>query len=277
MYPLAYPLAGPPDGSPGARLAAVEGYRIETYGDAFAEVYDRWYAAMGDLEGCVARLATLAAGRPVVELGVGTGRVALPLSAHVPRYVGVDASRQMLARLRAKPGSERVEVVEGDMADVPVPDGLRAGLVFFSYNTFFNLASADRQRACLRRVAALLEPEGVVVLEAYVPDDDRDDDGRPRSTAPEGVLVPTRLTADTLVLTATWRDPVAQTIAGQHIELVDGRPRLHPWFIRYAFPTELDEMAAGAGLRLVHRWSGWRDKPFDRWSDHHVSVYALAR
>lgn len=251
----------------------MDGYGIATYGDGFADVYDRWYADQGDLEGCVDTLVELAASRPVIELGVGTGRVAIPVSAHVPAYVGVDASPEMLARLRAKPGSERIDLVEGDMTTVPVPAAIRPGVVFCSYNTFFNLASVERQRTCLGRMAEVLEPGALVVLEAYVPDDDRGDRHGRRRTEPEGVLVPTRMTADTAVLTATLRDPIAQTITGQHVELVDGRPRLHPWYIRYAFPDELDAMASAAGLELVDRWAGWRREPFDEWSGQHVSVY----
>jgi SAM-dependent methyltransferase len=243
----------------------VDGYSINTYGDAFADVYDRWYTDMGDLDGCVERLAQLAGDQPVLELGVGTGRVAVALSARVGAYTGIDASPRMLERLRAKPGAERLTLVEGDMADVGVPADPPFGLAWFSYNTFFNLTSPDTQQACLARLHGVLAPAGLVVIEGFVPDAD--------PPAAEGVVVPTRMTVDTVVLTATWRDPGDQTIRGQHIELVDGRAELHPWFIRYARPDQLDEMADVAGLDLAHRWAGWRDEPFDDTSAHHVSVY----
>jgi SAM-dependent methyltransferase len=247
----------------------MDGYDIRSYGNGFAEVYDRWYATMGDLDGCVDRLARLAGPHDVVELGVGTGRVAIPLSRRVGRYTGVDASPEMLDRLRSKAGSERIDLVEGDMADVPItrprPDRPAVGLVFFSYNTFFNLASIDRQRRCLSRGADLLADGGYLVIEAFVPGDE--------PSGPQGMVVPTRMTVDTVVLTATIRDPAMQTVTGQHIEFVGDQPRLHPWLIRYCTPAQLDEMARVAGLDLVERRSGWRDEPFDAGGDHHVSVY----
>jgi SAM-dependent methyltransferase len=243
----------------------MDGYSISSYGDAFADVYDRWYAGMGDLDGCVERLAELADHRPVLELGIGTGRVALALAPLVPAYTGIDASPRMLDRLRAKPGSERITVIEGDMEDVDVPADAPFGLAYFSYNTFFNLLTVEAQRRCLARVGAVLAPGGLVVIEAFVPDDD------PHET--QGVVVPTRMTADTVVLTATIRDPTDQTIRGQHIEFVDGRADLHPWFIRYTRPDELDGIATAAGFDLVDRWAGWRHEPFDATSSNHVSIY----
>jgi hypothetical protein len=111
----------------------------------------------------------------------------------------------------------------------------------------------------------VLVPRGLVVIEGFVPDDD--------PAEAEGVVVPSRMTVDTVVLTATWRDPVDQTIRGQHIEFVDGRAELHPWFIRYTRPAQLDRMADAAGFELAHRWAGWRDEPFDEASAHHVTVY----
>jgi SAM-dependent methyltransferase len=194
--------------------------------------------------------------------------VALPLSSRVVGYTGVDASPEMLDRLRSKVGAERIDIVEGDMAEVPVA-GTRFGVVFFSYNTFFNITSVEAQADCLRRAAAVLVDGGHLVIEAFVPDDD--------PPAAEGVIVPTHMTLDTVVLTATMRDPATQTIAGQHIELLDGRPHLHPWFIRYTRPHELDAMATAAGLTLVDRDEGWRGEPFDEHaSSHHVSVYRRA-
>lgn len=249
----------------------MDGYDITSYGAGFAEVYDRWYQDMGDLDGCVAGLARLAAAvdGPVLELGVGTGRVALPLSERVSHLTGVDASPEMLAHLRSKPGADRLTVIEGDMADVPVPTGSRYGLVYFTFNTFFTLMTVDDQARCLRGVAEVLVDGGHVVVEGFVPDDDPPD--------VEGVIVPVRMTTDTVVLTATLRDPFDQTIAGQHIELDADGPHLHPWFIRYTRPDELDRMAAAAGLELVERSAGWLGEPFDDTSSQHVSVYRPSR
>src|SRR5690606_36352662 len=129
-------------------VPVVEGYDDTTYGRAFADVYDAWYTGISDVDVTVAVLAELAGGGPVLELGVGTGRLAIPLAERLPhlRVVGVDTSDEMLERLRARHCPATLEVRRGDMVD-GLPDGPFA-LVFVAYNTIFNLLSADRQQAC---------------------------------------------------------------------------------------------------------------------------------
>jgi ubiquinone/menaquinone biosynthesis C-methylase UbiE len=242
----------------------VDGYGIDSYGDGFAEVYDRWYGEDGDVDACADVLADLAGGGRVLELGVGTGRVALPLSHRVRSLTGIDSSLEMLARLRSKDGASQLHLIEGDMALVPVGED-RFDLAYFSYNTFFNLADVGRQQGCLDRLGKVLAPRGRLVIEGFVPD--------PEPDARQGVVVPTRMTVDSVVLTATIRDPADQTIMGQHIEFGKHGVALHPWHIRYTRPEQLDELAESAGFDLEDRWAGWRRQPFDSSSSNHVSVY----
>ena len=249
----------------------MDGYDLTTYGQRFADVYDQWYGHISDVDGTVSTVARTAAGGPVLELGVGTGRLALPLAATGAVVTGVDSSTEMLDLLRAKPGADAIRALTGDMAEL---EGLLANsaeadkfaVVLVAFNTFFNLSSADAQARCLRGVAAVLQPGGSLFLEAFVPQPD----------APLAAVSPTRITADKVVLTATQVDPVAQTISGQHIDITEAGTRLRPWFIRYATPDQLDEAAAAASLQLVERNGGWRGEPFDGTSRLHVSRYQLA-
>jgi SAM-dependent methyltransferase len=148
----------------------VEGYDASTYGERFADVYDEWYAGTADVEGTVAVLAELAGGGPVLELGVGTGRLAIPLVARGLSVHGVDASPAMVALLRGKPGGEQVHVTTADFADVAVDVDGGFALVFVAFNTFFNLPTAEAQQRCVTNVARLLRPGGSFVVEAFVPD-----------------------------------------------------------------------------------------------------------
>lgn len=243
----------------------MEGYDSGRYGRSFADVYDDWYRDVSDVDATVHKVAVLAArrgGGRVLELGIGTGRLALPLAARGLQVTGVDASAEMLDRLRAKDGAEQLTLVEADMADLPVTGPFAAA--FVAFNTFFNLTSRDAQERCLRRVHDVLAPGGWFVLEAFVPHDDGAD--------ASGVSART-VEVDRVVLTAARRDAVAQTISGQHIEITEQGVRLRPWMVRYASPRELDAMAAAAGLVLTERHADWHGTPFQDASDHHVSVY----
>jgi SAM-dependent methyltransferase len=248
----------------------VDGYGSHTYGEAFADVYDEWYSGISDVDATVADLLELAEGGPVLELGVGTGRLAVPLAeagrVGGVRVIGVDTSPQMLDRLTERDTARLVHTVEADMVT-----GLPAGpftLVFVAYNTLFNLTDDGAHAACFRAVAERLQPGGRFVIEAFVPDDP------PRHG--DDVAVRT-LSADRVVLSVTRHDSDRQLAAGQFVELTEsGGVRLRPWSIRYATPAQLDGLARAAGFDLEHRWAGFGGAPFDSDSPRHVSVYRLA-
>jgi SAM-dependent methyltransferase len=241
----------------------MRGYEANSYGDGFADVYDQWYPEPADTAAAVATLARLAGPGPVLELGVGTGRLAIPLAATGLVVHGLDASAAMLEQLAAKPGGDQVVPVQADMAG-SLPDGLFS-LVFVALNTFFALLSEPRQRQCVATVATRLEPSGRFVVEAFVPSADT------RS----GSYVDVRaIEADRVVLTVSTSDAAAQRTDGQFVELAQGQPvRLRPFALRWATPDQLDSMARTAGLELEHRWAGWDGGAFDADSSSHVSVY----
>jgi SAM-dependent methyltransferase len=252
----------------------MDGYGPATYGDGMADVYDEWYATRGDIIGAVAALAALASAAgpgPVLELGVGSGRLALPLAASGAEVWGIDASPAMVARLRAKPGGDRLPVVVGDMAELDLSllrggSETRFSLVFAADNTFFNLTTLEAQARCLERVRTVLGPKGRLLIEAFVPALD----------APASSVDARTVAVDHVVLTVTTHDAASQTVSGQHIELRESGVRLHPWSIRYVAPDELDRMASAAGLSLVERWSDWRMTPFTADDSTHVSIYEVA-
>ena len=239
----------------------MDGFHEASYGDAFADVYDEWYGGISDVDATVRTLHALADGRPVLELGVGTGRLAVPLAAAGADVTGVDSSAAMLERLAAKASS--VIAVRGDMVD-GLPDG-PFGLVFVAYNTLFNLTTAARQQACFDAVAARLAPGGVFVIEAAVPDPQR----------PAGGTVAVRsIAADRVVLSVDVHVPEEQRVDAQLIELTEaGGVRLRPASIRYAAPAELDAMAGAAGFELGERWEDFAQAPFAADSAQHVTVY----
>jgi SAM-dependent methyltransferase len=251
----------------------VEGYTRSSYGDAFADVYDEWYTGISDAAvtaDVVAELARSSARgrRPrILELAVGTGRLALPLADRQLDVHGIDASAAMLDRLHAGDPDGRITAVLGDMVD-DLPLG-PFDVVLVAYNSLFNLEDADRQAACFAAVADRLAPGGSFVVEAFVPEEP------PR----DGTVVAVRsMTVNEVVLSISQHDPAAQRAAGHLVQFTDGeRVRLRPWAVRYAPPTELDAMAATAGLVLVARWEDFERHPFGDDSPRHVSVYAPHR
>lgn len=241
----------------------MRGYDDASYGEAFADVYDDWYSHVGDVGAVVRTLTDLAGGGPVLELGVGTGRLAIPLAAAGLEVHGVDSSEAMLERLRVKDTAGAVRAVCADMA-VGLPAGPFA-VVFVADNTLFNLRSAERQAACFRAVAERLDRDGVFVIEAFVPE---------RADAPRQSVAVRSLDATSVVLSVSVARPDEQRADGQFIEITEaGGVRLRPWSVRWSTPEELDRMAADAGLGLRHRWSSFAREPFDDDSTRHVSVY----
>jgi SAM-dependent methyltransferase len=199
----------------------------------------------------------------VLELAIGTGRVALPLAANGLIVEGIEASPEMVAKLRAKPGGSEIPVTIGDMADVSVTGPF--SLVYLVFNTLFNLVDAGRQADCFRNVARVLAPGGAFVLEAFVPDPadfDRDEQVQVRA-----------VTEDSVRLRVHRYDRAAQTFIRQSITLSEQGVRLEPFAMRYCWPEQMDEMAHRAGLQLAERYADWDRLPFDPGSKSHVSVY----
>lgn len=245
----------------------MKGYDDTSYGSAFADVYDDWYQGISDIDATVADLLDLAGGGRILELGVGTGRLAIPLAYHPDSapgaVVGIDSSEAMLAQLHGHDHDGRVEIVCGDMVD-DLPEG-PFSVAFAAYNTIFNLRTADAQSACFASVTSSLAPGGRFVIEAFVPDEP------PRQG--DDISVRT-LDADRVVLSISRHDPEHRSAEGQFVEITEaGGVRLRPWSIRYATPAELDEMAAGAGLTLEHRWESFGRTEYRPDSPRHVSVY----
>jgi len=238
------------------------------FGEPIAARYDQSAADMFDpkfVDPAVDFLAELAGGGRALELGIGTGRVALPLARRGVSVHGIELSRAMVARLRAKPGGGEVGVTIGDFSTTTV-DGAFA-LAYLVFNTIGNLTTQAAQVACFRNVAAHLEPGGCFVIEVGVPELRRlppGDTARVFHVADDG-----------------WGfdeyDIAAQRLTSHHFETVDGRLVHHSLPFRYVWPAELDLMAQLAGMQLRERWAGWKREPFTGDSQKHVSVWEKPR
>lgn len=232
------------------------------------EVAAGYDAALSDhfrpevVESTVAALAELAGDGPVVEFAVGTGRVALPLAATGTRVLGVDLSEPMLAELERKPGAAEVTTVVGDMTETRVCSD--ASLVYLVFDTIGNLRTQAAQVACFRNAAAHLRPGGRFVVEAGVP--------QPARLPPGETIRPFVVSADHLGFDEHV-DPVGQIVVSHHWFVDGDRVRTLSGAFRYVWPSELDLMAALAGMELESRWDGWDRSPFTADSTSHVSVW----
>ena len=209
----------------------------------------------------VSLLAELAGSGRALELGVGTGRVALPLASRGVPVHGIDLSRAMVARLRAKPGGEAIVVTIGDFASTRV-DGTFS-LVFLVFNTIMNLTTQDAQLACFHNAAAHLGPGGCFVIEVRVPE--------LRHLPPGQDILPWHVSQERLVFYSY--DVATQSMRGHYVDLTGARGEYSTIPFRYVWPAELDLMARLAGLRLRERWGGWAREPFTGHSRQHVSVW----
>jgi SAM-dependent methyltransferase len=223
-----------------------------------AERYDSTLDEWGDPAAVAVTadfLAELAGAGDALELGIGTGRIALPLAARGVRVHGIDLSTVMVAQLAAKPGGEDIPVTIGDFATTRVDHTF--SLAYLVFNTINNVTTQDAQAACFENVAAQLEPGGCFVIEVGVPARD------PLSVFD---LSERHVGIDE-------RDPATQRLVSHHFSLVDGRWELRSIPFRTVFPSELDLMARLAGMRLRERWSSWGREPFTAESRRHVSVW----
>jgi SAM-dependent methyltransferase len=234
------------------------------FGERIAERYDETAAGMFDsavVEPVVDLLADLAFDGTALELGIGTGRIALPLAQRGIRVHGIDLSEAMVARLRAKPGAEQIEMTIGDFATATVPG--RFSVAYLVFNTIMNLTTQDDQVACFSNVAAHLAPGGCFVIEVSVPDLQR---------LPPGEKVRPFTVSDTRLGFDEY-DIASQGLISHHYWVVDGKLEVFTPPFRYVWPAELDLMARLAGMSLRDRWAGWKREPFTSESTSHVSVW----
>jgi SAM-dependent methyltransferase len=233
---------------------------MDYFGEAVAARYDD--EPMGDPEAVADFLAPLAGDGAALELGIGTGRIALPLAARGVPVHGIDLSEAMVRRLLAKPGGADIGVTIGDFAYTRVDGTFSLALLVF--NTIMNLTTQDAQVACFENVAAHLEPGGTFVIEVGVPGLRR---LPPGETAQPFTVTGDRLGFDTY-------DVANQGLVSHHYwRADDGRFEASSIPFRYVWPSELDLMARIAGMRLRERWAGWEREPFTSESTAHVSVW----
>jgi SAM-dependent methyltransferase len=206
-------------------------------------------------------LARLAGSGPVLELGIGTGRIALPLRRRGVEVHGIELSSAMIAHLRAQPGGDTITITAGDFATTAV--GSTFTLVYLLLNTITNLTTQDEQVACFANVAAHLAPGGVFVIENYVP--------HLRRLPPGETVYPFTVTPNHVGFEEY--DFAGQIATSHHWWIVDGRVETFSTPHRYVWPSELDLMARGAGLRLGERFEDWHGRPFTGESRSHVSVW----
>ncbi|MER6914823.1 class I SAM-dependent methyltransferase [Streptomyces sp. NPDC000594] len=234
------------------------------FGEATAATYDESEADMFRPEAvdpAVDVLSGLAGDGRALEFGIGTGRIALPLARRGTPVHGIDLSRAMAARLRAKPGGDTIGVTIGDFATTRVEGTFQVAYLVF--NTINNLTTQDAQVACFRNAAAHLAPGGSFVIEVGVPDLRRLPPGQ---TAVPFRITPTQWAFDTY-------DVATQAMSSNYVTITDGRAEHRSIPFRYVWPAELDLMARLAGLRPSHRWEGWNREPFTSESGRHVSVW----
>jgi SAM-dependent methyltransferase len=241
-------------------MSADDGY----FDERVAARYDESAAEMFDpavVDPVVDLLVELAGDGRALELGIGTGRIALPLAQRGVQVHGIELSQAMVARLRGKPGGEAIGVTIGDFSTTTVNGTF--SVAYLVFNTILNLTTQAAQVACFQNVAAHLEPGGCFVIEVGVP--------RLRELPPGEAFRVFHVSEN------RWGfdeyDVANQGLISHHFRIIDGKlDRLSIPF-RYAWPSELDLMAQLAGMRLRQRWSGWRREPFTSGSDKHVSVW----
>ena len=244
-------------------------YTPSTYGDSVADIYDQWYAGggpFGDVAGAVSFLHELAGPGPALELGIGTGRVALPLLEAGAEVHGIDTSEAMASKLRAKKRGDEVPVTIGDFCDFELETRFR--LIYVVFNTFFGLLTQDDQVSCFQAVARHLGDGGAFAMEAFLPDLARFDRGQ--------CVGAVDVAGDEVRLDVSMHDAIAQRSDTQHVVIREDGIRLYPVKVRYASMAELDLMARIAGMRLRERWADWDRSALSSASAKHISVWELA-
>lgn len=235
-------------------------HRADAYGRSFADVYDRWYHDVSDAVATARFVADRCPARTVVELGVGSGRLAVPMLEQGLTVIGLDGSASMLGRC---PVHRSLSLVRADMRSLPFHGPVGAALIAF--NTLFNLSSEAEQLGLLTEVGTLLDHDGALIVEAL--------DVSPLLAGPARSIGVRSVDRTGLVVTATQLNRQGQTIAGHHLEITDDGISVRPWRLRWLTPDQLDHLAERAGLHLAERYQSWQGEPFTATSETHISVY----
>lgn len=241
----------------------MENYGTDTYGERIADIYDNWYGPPEDSS--ITLLSDLAYHGRALELGIGTGRIALPLKKKGIDIHGIDASPSMVKKLRGKPDGKSIPVSFGDFSEVAVEG--KYDLIFVVFNTFFSLITQEAQLECLQNVAKHLTSGGAFLIEAFIPDLGRFDRGQS--------VRATHVGENSVKIDVSNHNPLKQLVTSQHVILTDNGVRLCPVTIRYTWPSELDMMARVAGMKLADRWGDWERGVFSSTSGKHISIYKL--
>ncbi len=239
-------------------------YDPSAYGSAIADVYDEMYENSYDTSGAIEFIVDLAGGGPVLEFGIGTGRLAAPLAARGLDVSGVDASEAMVEQMRRRPGTETIDVVIGNFVDVDMRRNDYA-VVLLAINTIFALPDQDAQVDVFVNAARHLAPGGRFVVEAWIPD-------LTRFQRNQGVWAREHGRSHVSIEIAKL-DAATQRMETTQVRFGAEGLQLFPANHRYAWPAELDLMARLGGLRLVQRWQDWQRTAFTSSSTTHVSVY----
>jgi SAM-dependent methyltransferase len=237
-----------------------DGYFGEQVAASYDDPTDRMFQPEA-IDPAVSLLAELAGDGQALELAIGTGRLALPLSRRGVRVQGIELSKAMAARLRDKPGGDAISVTIGDMTTTKVDGSFT--LAYLVYNTINNLTTQEAQIACFHNVAGHLAPGGCFVIETAVP---------PLRYLPPGQDILGYRAGPGRIVSYT-HDHAAQQYRGHYVEFTEGTGSYRTIPFRYVWPSELDLMARLAGLRLRSRWGGWNREPFTTDSRSHVSVW----
>ena len=246
-------------------------YRPDLYGESFADVYDDWYAEVSDAEACAAFVTKRCQTGPVLELGVGSGRLAFPLANRGVRTVGLDASILMLRQAGRVP-NPNLELTLADMRRPPFRPSSFSGILI-GFNTLFNVTSEREQQNLIVDLAALLTPDGYLIIEAS-------NISAPEGPKPEASVHSfgaDRTLSHGLVVTSTNVHERQQRIDGCHIQVDDAKITFRPWHLRWVTPDQLDSHSEAGGLTLSERYADWDLTPFTGHDSSHVSVYRRQR
>lgn len=241
----------------------MDDYTAATYGDKGADLYDGIYQSQPPTTQ-IDLLEELGQGGRVLELGIGTGRLAIPLIARGVSVEGLDSSEAMVSKMHAKDLGSSIPVTIGDFQQFDLDKSF--DLIFIAFNTLFSLLTQDAQISCFESVTRHLSQRGLFLVEAFVPDLSRFDRSQRTSVS--------HIEINRTIIDVAVHYQATQRVDSQHVVVEDGQPaRVMPISLRYAWPAELDLMARLAGLRLRNRWGDWDRSPFGDDSGKHVSVW----